>query len=215
LPRAPRRAAPPASVGVAEVTMCWPLGLPPDPAAPSLCQRQRQALALVGSLPPTWPEREARLWGSGRLQVKVDAKTGKRLSAQCSLPHESRDLDIARWPSLAYPWLPAAERKASAIPALSADCVPDALDAMETLRIDGPAEGTTLARASNAGKPAQLRLRALGTAGRVRWLVNGAWVADTQGGAGFVHAFDKPGNVRITALADSGAWAELGLHVLR
>ena len=86
---------------------------------------------------------------------------------------------------------------------------------METLRIDGPAEGTTLARAPNSPTPVQLRLRALGTSQRVRWLVNGEWVADTQGGAGFVHTFAKPGDARITALADSGAWAELNLRVLR
>jgi len=215
LPRAPRRAASRSAVGVIEVGVCWPLGLPPDPAAPGLCQRKREALALLGSLPPTWPEREARLWSSGRLKINVDTATGRRLSAQCSLPHASREFEIARWPSLAYPWLPAAERKASAIPALSSDCAPDALDAMETLRIDGPAEGTTLARAPNSMKPAQLRLRALGTTTRVRWLANGEWIADTQGGAGFVHAFDKTGEVRITALADSGAWAELKLRVLR
>ena len=61
----------------------------------------------------------------------------------------------------------------------------------------------------------QVRLRALGTNARVRWLVNGELVGESQGGAGFVHAFGSVGDQRITALADTGAWAELRLRVLR
>lgn len=215
LPPARHRPVSAASVGVVQQTICWPLGLPPDPAAPALCQRRREAYALAGSLPPTWAERESRSWSSGRLSLMVDAKSRRRLSASCRLAHEAVDLDIARWPSLASPWLSAAERRASAIPALSPDCAPDAFDAMETLRIEGPADGTTLARAPNSETPVQLRLRALGASGRVHWLVNGAWAAQTQGSASFSHACTETGPLRITALAEGGAWAELNLRVLR
>ena len=60
-----------------------------------------------------------------------------------------------------------------------------------------------------------LRLRAIGTRERVRWLVDGRLAGETTGGAPWRHAFDTPGPVRITALAESGAWDELELRVLR
>ena len=216
LPRAPddgRRRAPPASVQ--RVDVCWPLGLPPDPDAPTLCQRRHEALALAGVLPPTLPEREAPTWGAGRLSLDVDAGTGARLSATCARPHVRRRVDIARWPALAYPWLPSAQRAASAIPPLAGDCEPDALAAMATLRIDGIGDGASVARAPNSDTPPRLRLRAVGTDARVRWLVNGRLAGETRGGRAWSHAFAAPGEQRITALADGGAWDEVTLHVLR
>ena len=200
---------------VRKIDICWPLGLPPDPTAPSLCHETREAFALAGTLPPTLPEREARLWGGGRLVLDVDARSGLRLSASCSGAHTRRRAEVARWPALAYPWLPAARRRASAIPALAPDCAPDALEAMESLRIEGPGDGARLARAPGSPKPATLRLRAYGTQSRVRWLVNGRMAGETVGPRPWTHAFDQPGPQRITALADTGAWAELSLHVIR
>jgi penicillin-binding protein 1C len=216
LPRAPgdasRRGLP---ASVRRVDICWPLGLPPDPEAPGLCQRKREALALAESLPPTLPERESRLWGAGRLSLEVDASSGLRLSASCGAGHVRKPIEIARWPGLAYPWLPAAERRASAVPRLAAGCMPDAFDAMETLRIEGAGEGSRLARAPGSAQPATLRLRAVGTESRVRWLVNGRLAGETRGSRPWTRAFDQPGEQRITALADSGAWAELTLRVVR
>ncbi len=216
LPRQPGdggRRAPPAGVRKAEI--CWPLGLPPDPAAPALCQRRREAWTLAGVLPPTLPDREARAWGPGRLVLVQDADTGERLSAECRRPHRRETRAIARWPVLASPWLSAAERRASAIPPLAADCAPDALAAMATLRIEGPAPGSAIARPPGSTAAPVLRLRAIGTRERVRWLVNGRLAGETAGGAPWRHAFDAPGPVRITALAESGAWDELELRVLR
>ena len=145
----------------------------------------------------------------------MDARTGQRLSAACTRPHARERRELARWPGLAYPWLPAATRRASAIPPLAPDCAPDALAAMETLRIDGPGDGARLARAPGSATPATLRLRALGTEARVRWLVNGRLAGETRGARYWTHAFPDPGPQRITALADTGAWAELNLRVVR
>lgn len=207
-----RRAAP---ASVRKTTICWPLGLPPDPAAPELCRERREAWALADALPPTFAERRARLWGAGKLALRVDAASGRRLSGQCRRPHAEARVALARWPSLAYPWLSVAERQATAIPALASDCQADALAALELLRIEGPAPDSAIARAPNSPRPPQIRLRALGSNDRVRWLVNGELVGESRAGASFVHAFDRPGEMRITALADSGAWDELRLRVLR
>ncbi|HEX5756822.1 MAG TPA: penicillin-binding protein 1C, partial [Arenimonas sp.] len=75
----------PAQVRKQEI--CWPLGLPIDVEAPQLCQRRREAWTLAGQLPPTLPEREARLWGAGVLRFEVDARSGLRLSAECRQVH--------------------------------------------------------------------------------------------------------------------------------
>lgn len=216
LPRDPRdgqRRAMPA--GVVKTEVCWPLGLPPDPAAPGLCHRRVEALALAGHLPPTLPEREARLWSGGRVRLEVDARSGQRLSADCRAPHARQVLEIARWPALAMPWLPAAERRASAIPPLAPDCAPDALAGLETLRIDGLADGSRLARPPGSARPVTVRLRALGTASKVQWLVDGRLAGETRGGGTWTHAFAAPGAHRITALAETGAFDELSVRVLR
>lgn len=207
------RRAPPATVR--KVQVCWPLGLPLDPAEPGLCREKREAWTLADGVPPTFAERDARLWSSGKRVVRIDDHSGLRLSGECDLAHIERSVAIARWPSLSYPWLPAAERRATAIPALADDCHGDSLAAMEVLQIDGPAQDSAIARAPNSPRAPQLRLRALGTNARVRWLVNGELVGESAGGASFLHAFETPGDQRITALADTGAWDELRLRVLR
>ncbi len=214
LPRTPGLGVPPPPPTVHKREICWPLGMPPDEKAPGLCHQRREAWLLAGSVPPTLPERDARLWGPGRLSVEVDADSGQRLSVDCRLPHRRQRREIARWPGLAYPWLPAETRRASAIPPLAADCAPDALAAMENLRIEGVAPGAALAAPPGSGRAPVLRLRALGVQGRVRWLVNGRLEGETMGGRWWRHEFDTPGRQRITALAESGAWDELELRVL-
>ncbi|HXH01189.1 MAG TPA: penicillin-binding protein 1C, partial [Xanthomonadaceae bacterium] len=138
-PRPPRE--------VSQVEICWPLGLAPDPEAPALCQRRKTAWILDGAVPPTFAERDARLWSAGRERYQADADTGQRLSADCAAPHRAQAREIARWPVLASPWLPAATRAASRLPPLAADCAPDGRDATEELRIEGIDDGATLAPA--------------------------------------------------------------------
>jgi penicillin-binding protein 1C len=194
--------------------ICWPLGLPPDPQSPGLCQVRREAWTLAGSLPPAFPEREARVWGAGRVRLLVDATTGRRLSASCRQPHAGRAMEVARWPSLAYPWLTSGQRRASPIPALAADCADDAYSRMENLRIEGPPPDSLLAQAPGSRVAPTVRLRALGTSSRVQWLVNGRLAAETQGARAWTHEFSVPGEQTISALAAGGAWAELRLRVL-
>ncbi len=207
-------AAVPPPPGVAEAEICWPLGLPPEPQAPQLCQRRMKAWTLDGAVPPTFAERDARLWHAGRERLRVDARSGLRLSAECALPHEAREVEIARWPALASPWLPAAARRASRLPPLSPDCAPDGRDAVEELRIDGLDDGAMLARAPGGDKGIRLQLRALGSEGRVQWLLDGRWLAQTQGAQVLSHEFREPGIHQLTALADSGAWTRVRFTVV-
>ncbi|MBS0569726.1 MAG: penicillin-binding protein 1C [Proteobacteria bacterium] len=204
---------PPRSVTQADV--CWPLGLAFDPKHPDLCQQKHTAWILNGVIPPTLPERDATVWSAGRVQVRVDARTGHRLSPGCEVV-QGTTLDVARWPALAYPWLAPDLRRASSLPPLQTGCAADGMEALQSIRIDGIADGAAIARAPNSDKPATLRLRALGAEHqRILWLVNGRLQGQTLAAQPFEHAFADSGAQTITALAASGAWAQLQIRVLR
>jgi penicillin-binding protein 1C len=215
LPRQPGDAARiPMPPSVAETEVCWPLGIAADAQPESLCQKRMQAWTLEGAVPPTFAERDARLWNAGIERFRVDARTGRRLSAECALPHLARPAQIARWPALASPWLPVAWRQASRLPLLAVDCADDGREAGESLRIDGVNDGATLARPPGSSGGVQLSLRALGTAARVQWLLDGRWIGETLANGSLAHAFDTPGTHELTALADSGAWHSVRFRLL-
>jgi penicillin-binding protein 1C len=215
----PRRAggvlpldAPPESVRSAQV--CWPLGNEFDSERTRNCDEKRTAWVLNGVIPPTLPDRDAELWSGGSLHVRVDGKSGRRLGAGCRSANE-RDVEIVRWPALAYPWLTPAQKRRAALPPLADGCAPDALERYAQLRIDGIGEGAAIARAPGSAKPAQLSLRALGATGTVLWLVNGRLQGETNGARPFVHAFADTGPQTITALTPAGAYAQVAIRVLR
>lgn len=216
LPRQRGDATPrPQPANVEQIEVCWPLGLPPDPNAPQLCHRRMQAWTLDGSVPPTLAERDARLWNAGIERYEVDARSGLRLSADCAKPHERKGLELARWPALASPWLAADTRKVARLPALAPDCIDDGRDAIEELRIEGIDDLATLARAPGNATPLRLSLRALGSDARVRWLLDGRLIGESQGRARFDHDFGEVGDHTLTALADTGAWSRIRFRVLR
>ena len=203
----------PMPASVSEIEVCWPLGIAAAAQPAALCQKRMQAWTLEGAVPPTFAEREARLWNAGIERFNVDANTGKRLSAECTLPHDVRSAQIAHWPALASPWLPAAWRNASQLPPLAVDCRDDGRAAAESLRIDGINDGATLLRPPGSSGGVRLALRALGTGSSVQWLLDGRWIGQSEGAGSLVHAFDTPGTHELTALADSGAWHAVTFRV--
>lgn len=216
LPRRPGDAVrPQAPPSVAREDVCWPLGTPAEGQSAATCQRELEAWTLDAVVPPTFAERDARLWSAGLARFDVDPASGLRLSADCARPHARQVREVARWPALAAPWLSAAERRASRLPPLSPDCRDDGRDASDTLRIDGLAQGARLARAPGSAHGVRLALRALGTGGRVQWLLDGRWLGETRGAQRLVHGFEDPGPHTLTALADSGAWASVDFELLR
>ncbi len=214
LPRGRSDASPPKPANVSETEICWPLGTAADAQPPALCRKRMRAWVLDDALPPTFAERDARLWSPGVEVFAVDAKTGKRLSAECTVAHDARDAQIARWPALASPWLPAAWREAARLPPLSPDCSDDGRDAGESLRIEGVNDGATLARAPGSVGGVRLSLRALGASTRVQWLLDGRWIGETQGSQSLLRDFDEAGPHELTALADNGAWHSLRFRLL-
>lgn len=216
LPRAPGDADPlPRPATVEPVAVCWPLGLAADDTPAPLCRRRLDAWRLDGNVPPTFAERDARLWHAGRERFQVDAGSGWRLSADCTGTHAVREVEIARWPALLSPWLPREDRLASRPPPLSPDCVADGREAVESLRIDGIEEGATLAPPPGSRRGLRLQVRALGTGQPVQWLLDGRAIARTEGGRGFEHDYARAGRGGhvLTALADSGAWAQVRFRI--
>ena len=204
----------PPPANVAEIDVCWPLGTAASMQPDALCQRRMKAWTLDGNMPPTFAERTARLWSAGRERFEVDAKTGYRVSAVCSFEHVTHGAEIARWPALVTPWLSLQEREASRLPALARDCMADGRDAVESLQIDGINDHATLARPPGSSRALRLPLRALGPQGRVQWLLDGHWIAESQGSHPVTHDFSEPGTHVLTALADSGAWATVSYRIV-
>ena len=216
LPRQPgdnAAAAMPASVS--EVEVCWPLGIAAAQTPPGMCGKRLQALAVDEAVPPTFADRDARLWQSGRVHFQVDARSGRRVPVGCEGPAQREDREIARWPALAAPWLSAAQRQAQRLPPLAAGCADDGRGGDGVLHVDGLNDHATLARAPGANHGPRLQLRALGSEATVEWLLDGRWIAQTRGAGSFTHEFDVPGEHALTALAADGAWASLRFRVLR
>jgi len=193
--------------------ICWPLGTGADTQDEALCQRRFDAWVLEGAIPPTFAERDARLWSAGLERFDIDPTSGLRLSADCARPHARKPMAVARWPALASPWLPSSVRRASRPPALSPDCVDDGRDVAE-LRIEGLVDGAALARPPGSRRGIRVSLRALGSDAPVQWLLDGRWIGSTRGGNAFQHSFDDAGTHRLTALADTGAWASVEFRIL-
>ncbi len=215
LPRQPGDSAPPPRPPqVAPVEICWPLGIAAEQTPAPLCARRFPAWSLDGVVPPTLPERETRLWSSGRERFQVDALTGRRLSADCAQPHQARSAEIARWPALLSPWLTTGQRRLARLPPLSPDCADDGREAVETLRIEGLRDRATLAAAPGSREGLRLQVRALGSGGNVQWLLDGRWIATTDGARPFEHDYARAGDHVLTALADSGAWAQVRFRVV-
>ena len=216
LPHRPGDADPhprPASVDAVEV--CWPLGIAMADTPDALCQRRLQAWSLDAALPPTFAERDARLWSPGRERFQVDAHTGLRLSPACRQPHQARDAEISRWPALVTPWLTAATRQASTLPPLSPDCADDGRGALATLHVDGIVDRATLLPAPGGRGGLRLQVRALGATAPVQWLLDGRWIARTEGGRAFTHDYASAGAGAhvLSALADNGAWAQVRFRI--
>ncbi|MEI7035337.1 penicillin-binding protein 1C [Fulvimonas yonginensis] len=201
----------PRPASVRAIDICWPLGEPAATTEASLCRHRRTAWSLDGALPPTFAERDPGAWMSGRIALRVDER-GRRLSAGCHATHE-RHLTLARWPALVTPWLDAADRTASALPALAPGCAPDALAVAVPIRIDGLREGSLLRQAPNSGEPLRVSVRALGAQGAVQWLLDGRLQGSTQGEGSISLTLDRTGSHALTALSPDGAWTSVGFAV--
>lgn len=206
-----RRQTAAAPAVVESVEICWPLGLRLGDTPPAHCHRRHQAWTLAGQLPPTLPDRDAtRL--QGRVLSYWSADGGRTRQHLGCLGPDSRSLSVARWPALVYPWLGAATRARSSLPPLAPQCPDDGLST--DLRIAGVGDGSSLRPPSNRNQGLHIEVRALGTSGLVRWLLDGRYVAQSIGDRATRIDLDSSGDRVLSALDEQGGHAQVRFRVL-
>ena len=196
----------PASVGVAAI--CWPLGQPMNRQDPN-CRRQRFAWTLEATTPPTLQAADQPL-GLGLRETVWLNEQGLRVDASCP---GAKAQDIALWPAPLEPWLPRVERRAARLPAVDPACPPQVVSSAPPLSIVGVRSGDNLRRPASSHEPLQLRVSALGGAGRRWWFLNGQPMGETQGQDSLPVRFEQAGSIELSALDESGETARVQFQV--
>lgn len=201
----------PSSVETADI--CWPLGEAFDAKQPQLCHRKREAMILDKVIPPTLPERGGADSDSYRITWLREPLHGLRVLPDCADANALPTMR-ARWPVLAGPWLNRAEREASDLPALAADCrAESAQQVVSRLRIDGVLAGATLRTAPGKSQLPAVRVRALGARGEVSWLLDGRLIAQSRDERSVDYRFERSGKYSLIAVDESGAFDRIPLRV--
>jgi penicillin-binding protein 1C len=196
----------PASVGVAAI--CWPLGQPMNRQDPN-CRRQRFAWTLDGTTPPTLLAADQPL-GLGLRETVWLNDQGLRVGVGCP---GAKAHDVALWPAPLEPWLPRGERRAARLPVVDPACPPQVLASAPPLSIVGVRAGDNLRRPATSHEPLQLRVSALGGAGRRWWFLNGQPLGETQGQDSLPVRFEQAGSIELSALDESGETARVAFQV--
>ncbi|GAB1614954.1 peptidoglycan glycosyltransferase PbpC [Pseudomonas sp. SWRI50] len=196
----------PPTIGVAAI--CWPLGQPMNRQDPN-CRRQRFAWTLDGTTPPTLQAADQPLGLGLRERVWVNAQ-GLRVDGSCP---GAKVRDIALWPAPLEPWLPRVERRAARLPAVDPACPPQAPASAPPLSIVGVRPGDNLRRPATSSEPLQLHVSALGGGGRRWWFLNGQPLGETQGQDSLLVRFERPGQIELSALDESGETARVAFQV--
>lgn len=196
----------PASVGVAAI--CWPLGQPMN-RQDTNCRRQRFAWTLDGTTPPTLLAADQPL-GLGLRETVWLNDQGLRVDAACP---GAKAHDVALWPAPLEPWLPRAERRAARLPVVDPACPPQQVVSAPPLSIVGVRAGDNLRRPATSHEPLQLRVSALGGAGRRWWFLNGQPLGETQGQDSLPVRFEQAGSIELSALDESGETARVAFQV--
>ena len=195
---------------VTDADICWPLGTGFEPQQANLCHSKKQAWVLDNAIPPSFPDREARVWQPERISIFIDRKTGLRRNASCLMP-EVDVLEIARWPALAYPWLSARIRKLASPPELAPGCAQDSFS-LQALVIEGLSADALLRLPSNRTQT-PVGVKVIGTAAPVRWLLNDVYLGDSEGSSELRFNLPAPGSYRLLAQDATGRYAVIDFRV--
>jgi penicillin-binding protein 1C len=197
---------------VDERAVCWPSGTAPDPARPSLCQRELRAWILDGVVPPTLADRDSAA-GAGATTAWLDP-SGRRRAPDCSGGVALVETRLPRWPLLAQPWLDPAQRRAARGPDWAPACAGSARPERRGLVLTGVRDGMTLKPAPGGAGEALLEVAAVGAEGEVWWLLDQRLAGSSRDGAPLRLRFPGPGRFRVVALDAAGSHAAAQVRVL-
>lgn len=197
---------------VSQVSICWPLGIAPDPDRPALCRQRREAWTLDGVIPGTLPDRIAP--NAPRLLTVWTDDAGRRRRGNCAAVHPLTRTTIAQWPVLAGPWLDGPTRQAASLPDWAPECEPDDHASPRGLTLTGLQDGTTLKPAPGGHGDARLSVSAHGGNGEISWLIGDRLMGTSQDGGRQILRFPGPGEYRVVAIDRAGSHASARIRVL-
>ncbi len=187
---------------VSQRVVCWPLGQAAEPDNADLCQQKRDAWLLNGLTPRTLPDLDANRWQAAQVDYAYDPQARRRRNQSC-LGDGLQQRRLARWPLRAQPWLSAAQRRLSRLPALAEDCEPDQL-APAQLLVRGLNHNAILRSAKGPGAPVRIEVSALGADGRVFWLLDERLLGQTNDAEALAIEFARAAQHRLVVIADDG-----------
>ncbi|MEG3641001.1 penicillin-binding protein 1C [Magnetococcus sp. PR-3] len=196
--------------GVAQTTICWPLGLEPLNSSDPLCHQPRQAWVLSGTIPPTFGDD-----GAGRIyywQREGAAHAEGWLNMACHAEKRVKR-QKAQWPMRLTPWLSPKLIQRSALPKADTSCPQGVTPPSDILHFQGLEEGVILMPAGEEDKAPLISLSLLGANTPVAWLINGYLKQQSSPEIPFSYRFTKPGEYRITALTEGGETLSRNLTV--
>jgi penicillin-binding protein 1C len=190
LPSDPRPAS------VSSGTICWPGGQS-LPEGDSNCRRRLSSWLLDNSQPPTLllPGQDG-LRGI-RFPVWLDAQ-GQRVAADCPGAKQTT-LDV--WPLPLEPWLPAGERRAARLPAVSKTCPPLHQQDLIPMTLSGVRDGAIIKRLPGE-KQVALALQTYGGEGRRWWFINGEPTENT--GTNVTLNLNQAGDYQLVVMDEAG-----------
>ncbi|MEN8142870.1 MAG: penicillin-binding protein 1C [Thermodesulfobacteriota bacterium] len=206
---------PPRPKSVEKVEICWPLGTEFDPDNSHLCHIKREAWALNGIAPYTFPDRLQKNWSSGIVRYWVDSETGKRIDATCTSSANRQQKEVAGWPTALEPWLTPSLKSLAKLPEPDTSCAAPPKEAHKSLKIVGLNPQTVLHKAGPNVDLPMVTLRSVGGQSLLYWLVNGKLVHKSKPAKIFNYRFENVGDYMITVMDQTGNYDQVELRVIQ
>jgi len=193
--------------------ICWPMGLALLPGKEHLCHVKHTAWVIEGIIPPTFADRNQKIWESPLAAIWINPETGKQVNSDCPVSRKILK-EIPRWPLVLEPWLSAEIRQKASFPILDPVCEINSAPEPSTIKLAGLSSGITLRRAGALNNAPKVDLSVIGARQRVFWLINSELTQVTSPKEVFSYRFGLPGQYKITVLDTHGNFDSVDIRVL-
>ncbi len=193
--------------------ICWPLGLALIPEKEHLCHVKHTAWVIDSVIPPTFADRNQKIWTSPVAAIWINPETGKQVNSDCPVSRKILK-EIPRWPVVLESWLSAELRQKSSLPIMDPVCGTNPAPEPGTIKLTGLSSGNTLQRAGALNNAPKVDLSVIGARHKVFWLINGDLTQVTSPEEIFAYRFDLPGQYEITVMDTHGNFDSVDIRVL-
>lgn len=199
---------------VYKADICWPLGVEFNPEKPGLCHIKKTAWVINGMIPPTFADRNRKIWQPATVKLMVNPENDKQVKSDCRVSLQV-EKEIPLWPLMLEPWLSSEIRYKAALPLMDPACISQTPYSPGIIKIMGASSGTVLRRPKGSANFPKLDLSVIGAAQDVFWLINGEIKQKTGSKKAFTCQLDDPGPYEITAMDIHGNFDTIHIHVLQ